>query len=156
MAQNSPQVIHPDLTYLQRALSVTDIISLVARSAPDHRPRQKVSRYLKRGKKQLLQILLEDDQYWAEELYKIAIENKEEQRRSKRTKWRKRGVQVWATQRRAAEEERSSGEFLDPSASTDILQSYAEPHAAATNAALEHRICAVCARRRVYKTRFAQ
>ncbi|KAG9095888.1 hypothetical protein FRC07_011019, partial [Ceratobasidium sp. 392] len=102
-----------------------------------------------RDKKQLLQILLEDDQYWVDELYKIAIENEEEKRRSKRTKWRKRGVQVRATQRTAAEEERSSGGFFHLPPDADTLQSYAEVHAATTNAALEHRICAVCARRRL-------
>ncbi|KAG8730428.1 hypothetical protein FRC12_020274 [Ceratobasidium sp. 428] len=149
MADPTPEAIRTDISNLQHAISVTDIVSLVARSAPDHRPRKRVNSYLKRDKQELLKILLEDDPYWREELYKIAIENEEDRRRSRRKRWCQKREHVRATQRRVVEEEQSKGDFFDPPPGTDLLRSYTEYFNATSNAALEQRVCAVCARRRL-------
>ncbi|KAG8723929.1 hypothetical protein FRC09_001109 [Ceratobasidium sp. 395] len=157
MTSTTPETMRVDITYLNRMLTVTDIVSLIARSAPDHRPRTTITRSFTRDKQDLLEILLTDDQYWAEELYKIAVEKEEEQRRSRRERWRKRGENVRDTQRRASEEDQLQGDFLDLPSPEDLLKCYAEVYDATSNAALEQRVCAVCAcRRAVLEVGFVQ
>ncbi|KAG8724916.1 hypothetical protein FRC09_012081, partial [Ceratobasidium sp. 395] len=81
---------------------MADITSLVARSVPEHRPPNRISKYLNRDKTAVLMELIEDDSYWVEELYKIAIAKEEDRRELRRGKWRKN-----------REQERSGGEIFD-------------------------------------------
>ncbi|KAG8796130.1 hypothetical protein FRC12_004327 [Ceratobasidium sp. 428] len=150
MADSPSQPASADLTYLCRSLTVPDIVSFVAKSAPDHRPtRIKVNKFTTRNKKKLLQALLEDDPYWGEELQKIAVDNVEQRRRSKRDVWRQCAKRTRDTKRQQAEEEQSRGEFLELPSDAERLRSYAGWHNATSNEALEQRICAVCARLRL-------
>jgi hypothetical protein len=137
------------MDYLYQALSVTDIVSLVARSAPDHRPQKRINSYLKRDKNELLKTLLNDDQYWIEELYKIAIDNEEERVRMRREKRRRHAEQVRVARQEAARPTDSSRAFLDLPSAQDHLRCYAEAYNATSNAALAQHICAVCARRQL-------
>ncbi|KAG8714622.1 hypothetical protein FRC09_017417 [Ceratobasidium sp. 395] len=149
MAEIPSRTTNVDPAYLYKALSKEDIISLVARSAPEHRPLTRVTKYMNRSKQELLDILLKDDHYWTEELYKIAVDNQEDRARKQREKGRRHIEHVRTVRQEQAKEEYPNEEFLDLSSDANNMRCYVEAHNATSNAALEHRICAICARLRL-------
>ncbi|KAG8720194.1 hypothetical protein FRC09_009959 [Ceratobasidium sp. 395] len=145
MADTSPEVTNPDLDYLDRALTTADIVSLVARSLPEHWPRVRVTKYHKKNKTKLLKLLLDDDEYWTQELYKIAIENEEEGVRARREKNRQHRKQGKAARQSRARQAILEEKFFEVPSEEEVLRCYSEARKATLNASLEHRICAVCA-----------
>ncbi|KAG9125041.1 hypothetical protein FRC07_009215 [Ceratobasidium sp. 392] len=130
MTNTAPhEVTNPDLTYLYRALSVADIINSS----------------FKRDKTALLRSLLDDDKYWVEELYKIAIEKTEERRRANREKNCRKAKRGRESRQARAQEAVSAELFMQPSSDEELLRCYTEAHNATSNASLEDQICAVCA-----------
>ncbi|KAG9089047.1 hypothetical protein FRC07_012415, partial [Ceratobasidium sp. 392] len=126
-----------DRAYLYKALSKVDIVSLVTRSAPDHRPRTRITKYFNRSKQELLDILLEDDKYWTEELYKIAIDKEEERSRLRREKARQHTEHIRTVRQKQTQEAYPDETFLDPPSDPDVMRSYKEAWIATSNAAFE-------------------
>ncbi|KAG8786677.1 hypothetical protein FRC12_016382 [Ceratobasidium sp. 428] len=148
MGDTSSEITNPDLTYLYRALTVPDITSLVARSLPNHRPRERVGSTLKCDKRELLKSLLDDDPYWAEELYKIAIGKLEDQRRLNTERNRQKKKRNKAAKKLRKEKIIPTEAFMELPADSNRSRCYTETWKATLNANLEHRICTVCARLR--------
>ncbi|KAG9103234.1 hypothetical protein FRC07_010054 [Ceratobasidium sp. 392] len=151
------QTTNVDPAYLYKALSKVDILSLVTRSAPDHRPRTRITKYLNRSKQELLDILLQDNKYWTEELYKIAIHKEEERGRLRREKARRHTEHIRTVRQEHTQETDPNEVFLDLPPNADLMRCYIEAYTATSKAAFEQRICAVCARLRMTReTEFSQ
>ncbi|KAG8690963.1 hypothetical protein FRC09_011779 [Ceratobasidium sp. 395] len=104
---------------------------------------------MNRSKQELFDILLADNQYWTEEMYKIAVANEEERARKRREKGRKHVEHTRTVRQEQVQEVYPNEGFLDLPSDPNRMRCYVEAYNATLNAALEHRICAVCARLRL-------
>lgn len=134
-----------DVDYLYDLITLGDLLKAIEGSPAEAQLSRRLTVRVKRNKKSLIDVLINEGPYWREKLFAIAADNEDEKLRKRREK-RGRHIEHVRDARQEAYEKALNAGFLDLPSPDEFLNIYTQFYEATSNAALKQLICAVCAR----------
>ncbi|KAG8683365.1 hypothetical protein FRC09_016128, partial [Ceratobasidium sp. 395] len=139
--------MNADLSRLYKSTQLNQITELLESCPPDKLPQKDIDNSTMRNKTKLLRALTQEGPYWVEKLLSLAVDNDNEKLRKRRARREKQVEHTRATrQEQQLEDIEMATDFLGTASEDDDMRSYRDAWELTSNAALEERVCAICAR----------